>query len=56
MSQAEKLQNGNDALENGLESEGNEGVIADVWADYERLMETKWKQRRKGRPRSSPSV
>lgn len=26
--------NGNDVLENGLRSEGNEDVIADAWTDY----------------------
>lgn len=34
ISQAAKLQNGNDVFENGLGSEGNEGVIADVRTDY----------------------
>ena len=26
--------NGDDVFENGLRSEGNEDVIADVWTDY----------------------
>lgn len=34
MSPSAKLRNGNGVCENGLESEGNEGVIADVWTDY----------------------
>lgn len=34
ISQAAKLQNGNGVFENGLKSEGNEGIITDVWTDY----------------------
>lgn len=34
ISQAAKLQNGYGLFGNGLKSEGNEVVIADVWTDY----------------------
>lgn len=39
VSQPAKIQNGHNVpvLENGLKSEGNEGVITDVWTDYESL-------------------
>lgn len=35
ISQAAQPQNGYDIFGNGLKSEGNEGVIADVWTDYD---------------------
>lgn len=37
ISQVAKMQNENGAFENGLKSEGNEGVITDVWTDYSGL-------------------
>lgn len=33
MSQAAKIQNENDLFENGLKTDGNEGVISDVWTN-----------------------
>lgn len=34
VSPAALIQNGNGVFENGYSSEGNEGVITDVWTDY----------------------